>query len=230
MRFRVALTPARGSGPGQPWTSTARVRRDAPDREPSKSMARPSRVGAAPSPEGPTPGSSQVQARGKRRRRVSALHGDGSTRPSRRPSARRGGFASSVGWGLALAGGLPPITLYPVGALAPVHNPACTDREAWDGPDQSLPRGFCSQGQDRARGGHGSHPGRGERPFEGSLAVRSVQARFKTAPSGMTPVSRQRHSATASLRAMATMAMRRRRPFRSPTRSRNHLESALSGW
>ena len=134
------------------------------------------------------------------------------------------------GMGPRFGRGLPPITLYPVGALAPVHNPACTDREAWDGPDQSLPRGFCSQGQDRARGGHGSHPGRGERPFEGSLAVRSVQARFKTAPSGMTPVSRQRHSATASLRAMATMAMRRRRPFRSPTRSRNHLESALSGW
>ena len=43
----------------------------------------------------------------------------------------------------------------------------------------------------REGGGHGSHPGQGERPF---LKARSlfgtVQARFKTAPSGMTPVSR----------------------------------------
>jgi hypothetical protein len=33
----------------------------------------------------------------------------------------------------------------------------------------------------------------------------------------------------ASFRVIATIAMRRMRPFLSPTRARNHLESALSG-
>ena len=91
------------------------------------------------------------RAEAKRRRRVSALHGDGSTWPSRRPSARAAGLPRRWDGASLWLGGLPPITLYPVGALAPVHNPACTGCEARDGPDQSLPRGFCSQGQGRSR-------------------------------------------------------------------------------
>ena|SRR5208337_1174603 len=65
-------------------------------------------------------------------------------RPSLRRSERAacGGSASSVGWGLASAGGPAPIQPYIRSALWPVHNPACAGREARDGPDQSLPRGF----------------------------------------------------------------------------------------
>src|SRR5258708_33768391 len=50
-----------------------------------------------------------------------------------------------------------------------------------------------------------------------------------TAPVGTRPVVRYRHSATISLRAKATMAMRRMRPLRSPTRSRNQRVSSLPG-
>ena len=47
---------------------------------------------------------------------------------------------------------------------------------------------------------------------------------------GTTPVSRYRHKAIKSLRAMATMAMRRMRPLAVPTRSRNQILNGLSGW
>ena len=51
-----------------------------------------------------------------------------------------------------------------------------------------------------------------------------------SAPSGMTPASTYRQSATRRRRASATTAMRRTRPLVWPTRSRNQLLSALPGW
>ena len=53
---------------------------------------------------------------------------------------------------------------------------------------------------------------------------------FSAAAVGTTPVSRYRHSATKSLRATATMAMRRMRPLAVPTRSRNQVLKGLLGW
>ena len=53
---------------------------------------------------------------------------------------------------------------------------------------------------------------------------------FVLAPSGITPASRKCHSATISLRARSTIAIRRTRPAESPTRVRNHRDSLLSGW
>ena len=110
--------------------------------------------------------------------------------------------------GLGLKG-LALITLYPVGSVGRTTILRASGREARDGPDQSVPRGF----DPRESRGHRSHPGRGGRPRRLARFSLSAQARFKTAPSGTRPVSRPRHSATASLRAMATMAMRRTRPF-----------------
>jgi len=56
-----------------------------------------------------------------------------------------------------------------------------------------------------------------------------VRHPLKTAPFGTRPVSRYRHNATSSLRANATMAMRRMRPFMVPTRDRNQMLKSLSG-
>ena len=50
-----------------------------------------------------------------------------------------------------------------------------------------------------------------------------------TAPVGTTPVVRYRHSAIISLRATATIVIRRMRPLRSPTRWRNQRLNSLSG-
>ena len=49
-------------------------------------------------------------------------------------------------------------------------------------------------------------------------------------PSGSSPVWAWRQSAISSLRASATMAIRRVRPASAPTRARNHPASALPGW
>ena len=49
-------------------------------------------------------------------------------------------------------------------------------------------------------------------------------------PSGNTPVSTKRQSEINSFLAMATMAIRRVRPAKVPTRWRNHPASALPGW
>jgi hypothetical protein len=103
--------------------------------------------------------------------------------PNKRPAA---GFASSVGWGLALAGGPAPLNLISGRRFGrSIILRAQVARPGMDRTNLSL--GVFGP---RAGGGHRSHPGRGERPFEGSLAFRSVQARFKTAPSGTRPVSR----------------------------------------
>src|SRR5260370_35633161 len=48
-----------------------------------------------------------------------------------------------------------------------------------------------------------------------------------TAPFGTTPLVRYCHSATMSLRAIATMVMRRMRPFMLPTRSWNQRLTSL---
>ena len=55
-------------------------------------------------------------------------------------------------------------------------------------------------------------------------------ASLSSAPSGKTPVSRNRHSAMSNLRATATIPMRRARLPPPPKRSRNQQRSALSGW
>lgn len=54
-------------------------------------------------------------------------------------------------------------------------------------------------------------------------------AAFNTAPSGISPWSRYFHSATKSLRASATIPIRRMRPLPCPNRSQNHLLKALLG-
>jgi hypothetical protein len=56
-----------------------------------------------------------------------------------------------------------------------------------------------------------------------------LQAGFKAAPLGISPVVTRRHNATSSLRARATTAIRRGRPFVLPTRAQNYWRSALSG-
>ena len=50
-----------------------------------------------------------------------------------------------------------------------------------------------------------------------------------TTPSGISPVSVKRQSMINSLRAIATIAIRRVRPCKEPTRSRNHLLCTQSG-
>ena len=55
-------------------------------------------------------------------------------------------------------------------------------------------------------------------------------ASLRAAPSGKTPVSRNRHSAISNLRATATIPMRRKRLPPPPKRSRNQQLRALSGW
>jgi len=52
---------------------------------------------------------------------------------------------------------------------------------------------------------------------------------LSTAPLGTTPVVTNRHSAIISLRATATMLIRRILPLRAPTRLRNHWLNSLSG-
>ena len=66
-------------------------------------------------------------------------------------------------------------------------------------------------------------------PVHQSLSFGQFHA-FVLAPSGITPASRKCQSATISLRARATIAIRRTRPAESPTRVRNHRDSLLSGW
>src|SRR5277367_4612176 len=55
-------------------------------------------------------------------------------------------------------------------------------------------------------------------------------ASARRTPSGMTPVSRYRHSATSNFRASATAITLRMRPLASPTRPKNQRLNALSGW
>jgi hypothetical protein len=55
-------------------------------------------------------------------------------------------------------------------------------------------------------------------------------ASLRTAPSGKTPVLRNRHSAMSHFRATATIPMRLRRLPPPPKRSRNQQLRALSGW
>ena len=58
----------------------------------------------------------------------------------------------------------------------------------------------------------------------------TAYASLSAAPSGKSPVSRNRHSAMSNLRATATIPMRRKRLPPPPKRSRNQQLSALSGW
>src|SRR5215471_7064120 len=58
----------------------------------------------------------------------------------------------------------------------------------------------------------------------------SDHAFFRAMSVGRTPASRYRHRAISSLRATATMVMRRMRPLRVPTRSRNQALKELPGW
>ena len=53
---------------------------------------------------------------------------------------------------------------------------------------------------------------------------------FRAMSVGSTPASRYRHRVISSLRATATMVMRRMRPLRVPTRSRNQALKELPGW
>ena len=53
---------------------------------------------------------------------------------------------------------------------------------------------------------------------------------FRAMSVGSTPASRYRHRQISSLRATATMLMRRMRPLRVPTRSRNQALNELPGW
>src|ERR1700722_17484846 len=66
------------------------------------------------------------------------------------------------------------------------------------------------------------------RASQPALALPHASAR--RTPSGMTPVSRYRHSATSNFRASATAITLRMRPLPSPTRPKNQRLSALSGW
>jgi hypothetical protein len=65
-------------------------------------------------------------------------------------------------------------------------------------------------------------------PVHLSLSFGQFHA-FVLAPSGITPASRKCHSATISLRARATIAIRRTRPAESPTRVRTPLALPPAG-
>ena len=67
-------------------------------------------------------------------------------------------------------------------------------------------------------------------PFLDSLRLAYRLEAFSLAPVGTTSGSRKRHRAINSLRATATMAIRRIRPLALPTRSRNQMVKALLGW
>ena len=75
-------------------------------------------------------------------------------------------------------------------------------------------------------------PGKPLRAARVSLCLPSspAQAFEKTAPSGTSPVVAQRHGATRSLRARATIARFRERPSRALTQFPYRRESALPGW
>jgi hypothetical protein len=68
--------------------------------------------------------------------------------------------------------------------------------------------------------------------FRGWRRNDCADARLSAFPSQQRPQQglALRHSAISSLRASATMAIRRTRPVSAPTRSRNRRASALSGW
>src|SRR5215472_3903860 len=68
------------------------------------------------------------------------------------------------------------------------------------------------------------HPDRGMTPHQPSTYIS-----LSTAPAGNTPVSRKRQSAISTLRATATIPIRRMRLPPLPKRSRNHTLRALSG-
>src|SRR5215211_5505198 len=94
------------------------------------------------------------------------------------------------------------ITSYPVGLLCPYPHSACLRR----GSQRMGP--IYETAVLLAQGWHGHHPSRADRGKRcGAAALIDVYA-LTTAPSGRSPVVRLRHSATISLRAKATMAMR----------------------
>jgi hypothetical protein len=68
------------------------------------------------------------------------------------------------------------------------------------------------------------YPDRGMMPHQPSAYIS-----LSTAPAGITPVSRKRHSAMSNLRATATMPIRRKRLPPLPKRCQNQLLKALSG-
>ena len=73
-------------------------------------------------------------------------------------------------------------------------------------------------------------PARAARRFPACRANLVLQAAFRRAPSGTSPVVTYFHSATSSFLAKATAAILRMRPRTAPTRPANQRASALPGW
>jgi hypothetical protein len=114
------------------------------------------------------------------------------------------------------------ITLYPVGRDGPYPNSSCTgEGKAAKRRDPSEKAGWLGPWMRAVT----------RLSFVMSAIIVAAVHRLgrSTAPVGTTPVSRYRHSATISLRATATMAMRRMRPLMSPTRWWNQRVKSLSG-
>src|SRR4029453_11678180 len=118
-----------------------------------------------------------------------------------------------------------PTTFYPCGFKHPSPDSLCVLRREPEGLWEATPsiRRLLSMARKR----HGPPPP-APRP-RGPQHLTPAYASLSSAPSGMTPVSRKRHSAMSNLRATATIPMRRKRFPPPPKRSRNQQLRALSG-
>src|SRR5215204_5428544 len=90
------------------------------------------------------------------------------------------------------------ITSYPVGLLRPYPHSACLRR----GSQRMGP--IYEAAVLLAQGWHGHHPPALTAVSAAALPRRLILYALTTAPSGISPVVRKRHSATISLRAKAT--------------------------
>jgi hypothetical protein len=106
----------------------------------------------------------------------------------------------------------------------PMLSASCDGRwQAW-GRRPPLCTGFCAR--------PGRSTGRRHQPHGRRLTPHrpTAYASCRTAPSGTTPLVRQRHRAMRHCRATATIPMRLRRVPPPPTHARNPPRHALSGW
>jgi len=130
------------------------------------------------------------------------------------------------------AGGFPwrwdrssPTTFYPCGRERPSPDSLCVCRREWEGLWEATPS--IRRLAEQARKFNGPPPPASRPRCDAASPTR--YASLRTAPSGNTPVSRNRQSAMRSLRATATMPIRLKRLPPLPNRSRNHTLRALSG-
>src|SRR6266705_4393706 len=129
-------------------------------------------------------------------------------------------------WRLPVAlGASSPTTFYPCELQRPSPDSVCVLRRQSEAQRR---RPHLNDGLLRR---HGIFTGRLHQCHRRGVTrhTQRVYASLSTAPAGMTPVSRKRHSAMSNLRATATIPIRLKRLPPPPKRARNQTLRALSG-